>query len=466
MISLENKSYFSLGESLMSPAALVTAAKEGGYDAVALADVMTISGMVEFSKKAKELEIKPVIGATLRIFDDPTYRPPSKKSGEEILPNHEWRCKVFVKNDQGMHDLMQLLTKAYSDEYFYKHARLGLNDLTDALSKGNLVFSSGFEQSLFAHKNAADIFDEILIATHTRTEALWEITALNTPLHDRVNKETFARLNGMGATIVSSMPTLYDSKDKAESLDVLKVIIQNNKMNDPWIHKRFLKSLEPKSWIEMEEATTESLKRIGKEGELEAIMELMSKLPDYFEYEWHKMPISLPEIAQDETRALLNLIKKGIKERLYKPVLGYQPSDEDIKNKYLPRIKYEMDILQQMGFVRYFLLTRDVISWSRENGVKTGPGRGCFSPDMSVRLSNGSAKKINEIMIGDEVASHDGSFNKVIDLLSYDVDEELVVLTMNDGREIKCTKDHEIHTQNRGWIRADDLTEFDEITEI
>lgn len=60
--------------------------------------------------------------------------------------------------------------------------------------------------------------------------------------------------------------------------------------------------------------------------------------------------------------------------------------------------------------------------------------------------------------------------------LSYDVMTELhhgmknegdkswLEITLENGSTIKLTEDHEVHTTNRGWVQAKDLTEDDDVT--
>jgi len=92
--------------------------------------------------------------------------------------------------------------------------------------------------------------------------------------------------------------------------------------------------------------------------------------------------------------------------------------------------------------------------------------RGCFLPGSTVILSDGSSKNIEEINVGDSVISHDGTYNLVSNCLTYSVDEELVELEFEDGRTIRCTKDHEIFTNNRGWIAASEITEEDDVASV
>jgi intein/homing endonuclease len=98
--------------------------------------------------------------------------------------------------------------------------------------------------------------------------------------------------------------------------------------------------------------------------------------------------------------------------------------------------------------------------------MPVGPARGCFLPGSTVILSDGSSKNIEEINVGDSVISHDGTYNLVSNCLTYSVDEELVELEFEDGRTIRCTKDHEIFTNNRGWIAASEITEEDDVASV
>ena len=41
-----------------------------------------------------------------------------------------------------------------------------------------------------------------------------------------------------------------------------------------------------------------------------------------------------------------------------------------------------------------------------------------------------------------------------------------IELELENGSTLKLTEDHEVHTTNRGWVKAGDLTEDDDITEL
>ena len=73
---------------------------------------------------------------------------------------------------------------------------------------------------------------------------------------------------------------------------------------------------------------------------------------------------------------------------------------------------------------------------------------------------------IDTINIGDEVIDAFGEKQEILNVLEYDIDEEIIELEFENGKIIKCTKDHEFLTTNRGWIKAENLNYEDDIQQI
>ena len=67
---------------------------------------------------------------------------------------------------------------------------------------------------------------------------------------------------------------------------------------------------------------------------------------------------------------------EGIDERLETILKPDQPDYEERKKEYYDRLKFELDIIIDMGFPGYFLIVMDFIQWSKDNGIPVGPGRG------------------------------------------------------------------------------------------
>lgn len=92
----------------------------------------------------------------------------------------------------------------------------------------------------------------------------------------------------------------------------------------------------------------------------------------------------------------------------------------------------------------------------------------CLSPDTLIKTKNGD-KKISDITPEDQVLSLDESNGKYEYVTPEDVTETLssekdkIELQLENGHVIRCTADHKFLTTNRGWVKATELTENDDI---
>lgn len=78
----------------------------------------------------------------------------------------------------------------------------------------------------------------------------------------------------------------------------------------------------------------------------------------------------LPRFADDEVTELRRQAHAGLAERL--KVIPHAVTVEE----YTARLDFELGIIEQMGFPGYFLIVADFIHWAKEQGIPVGPGRG------------------------------------------------------------------------------------------
>ena len=63
---------------------------------------------------------------------------------------------------------------------------------------------------------------------------------------------------------------------------------------------------------------------------------------------------------------LSNLCNKGLYKRL----------NGNVSKEYVDRLKYELSVINKMGFVDYFLIVYDYVLYAKKNNILVGPGRG------------------------------------------------------------------------------------------
>ncbi|THD83417.1 DNA polymerase III subunit alpha [Aliigemmobacter aestuarii] len=84
----------------------------------------------------------------------------------------------------------------------------------------------------------------------------------------------------------------------------------------------------------------------------------------------HKRKPILPRFADDEVEELRRQSWEGLRARL--AVIPHAAPVEE----YEERLRFELGIIEKMGFPGYFLIVADFIKWAKDNGIPVGPGRG------------------------------------------------------------------------------------------
>lgn len=369
---LSTRSGFSIGESTLHIDRIVARAQELGFETVALVDTMTVSGLPDLAAAVKGKDIKPILGCTLHVYDDPTWRKP-KGPGPKKMPYHT--LKVYVHTAEGLRQLYALLTLANDETHFYYTARVSLSEVIEHLMPGDVSISTGDFYSLFHH---ADWMDRCGALWGHYGRHLWvEVVPINTPLFDTLNERAEQASMVYGCRPLMTYPTLYP-EGGADSADVLRAITQNNKMSDPWLNVPYVRDFEQSA----PNVLIDRAKKVLARGRVSApfMRRAMLNVPMFASqgfYQFEKKKPSLPVMAPDEFNALVLKCVEGWRKRfLSGPVMGHQPTADDLKDRYKPRLEYELGVIRDMGFSGYFLLVQEIVQWSKDNSIMVGPGRG------------------------------------------------------------------------------------------
>lgn len=173
--TLNTRSDFSIGESLLKTSDIVKLAKSHNYDAVALTDTMSISGLPSFMQAAKKENVKGIIGARLRIYND--------LSKDKNRP-YFIRCICYT--EKALQDLMKLLTFSFSEDRFFRVPRLLLEDVITAFSErtDEVLITSGDAYSLITQD---DLDAKIKRLTDAKLNVALELVAASTQYFLRQN---------------------------------------------------------------------------------------------------------------------------------------------------------------------------------------------------------------------------------------------------------------------------------------
>ncbi|MFD3155746.1 DNA polymerase III subunit alpha [Haloimpatiens sp. FM7330] len=334
---------------------LISKAKELGMKSLAITDHGTMYGCVEFYKEAKKQGIKPIIGCEIYVAEKSMY---TKENNKE---NDTYHLVLLVKNDIGYKNLMQIVSKASIDGFYYKprvdHEYLRMHSeglIATSACLGGEVQSHLLKSDIEKAKKTAllykDIFKEgfyLELQYHGMEEQL------------KVNDKLIQLSKELNIPLIATNDVHYITKDDYRSHDVLlciqtgKTIEDENRMRYP-SDQFYLKS--PTEMYEQFSYVKDALHNTVK------IAQQCN-----FDYEFHvsKLPNFPLPYELDHYTYLRRLCYEGLKERY-----------EVIDDKLTKRLDYELGIIKQMGYVDYFLIVWDFIRFARENTIMTGPGRG------------------------------------------------------------------------------------------
>jgi len=371
------KTHFSLGESILDPERLVKHAKKAGYDGLVVTDVNSIDAMPILAGKADGLKIG--LAVQVHVVDDLTWTP-AKRGEPKKAPNPFFMPTLMVRDDQGFRDLTELMTLALSeDHYSTKPARpqLSFEELLGFVSRGTLTMTLGSAYSVLTMRDAQAKLERIADVTH----ALTELVPVRSAYFDAYNTAALQHLARCEGTPILTRPALY-LEGEVGFRNTMNCILDHLTVDH--VFRR-----EPPGDLHVLDSAAFSTERDECQVRLSRLYGDAAFVADQFAkaqantetyfirhpYEWKKMPVSLPTMAANPLVELVDKCKAGWSKRLSRETFGYKPTAADIP-RYRDRLKYELSVLQKMGFESYFLLVSYIVDWSKSNEVMVGPGRG------------------------------------------------------------------------------------------
>lgn len=446
-------------------------AKKYNHPAIAITDHGTLSGTFEFYRKCKKAGIKPIIGfeayvnTSLGEFEENVY---------EGGNSHQI---ILVKNKQGFINANKLAYKSYT-EGFYRRGRIspewlfehkeGLIVTTSCVGSliGKLLFDKKPEEAEKYFKRMKHEFEEDFYAEIQLNE-YYQQKEYNAFIIDMAVK--------YNVKIIITGDVHYAFPEDADLQDTLIAV---NRKQD--LSVSFKLSTRHLFYSSSEDIFNFNNKfGFGYRPDfislcLDNTLEIVGKCNFDFEIGVEKFP------RYEPTEDVINLcsssdsaeiIKKIAFSKLKKKLNKYKENGivalDDTKIKeYVDRLNYEISVIEEKKMLDYFLVNWEIIRDYRSKGYDVGPGRGCFVPGSRVLMEDKMFTPIESVNVGDIVLDAFGDARQVLDVLEYEIDEEVVELIFENGKKINCTLDHEILTENRGWVKAIDLNNLDEICEI
>lgn len=451
----------------------VKTAKAQGATGFGLTDHGTCAGLYEMIEECNKEGIQPVPGFEAYVAPEhpdgarnlsPTYYGPNgiKAKKYDVSGNGAYlHLTLFAYNETGLKNLLELTSLAWDKAHYYLKPRID-SEMLFKHSEG-LIVTTGCPSSEISTRFLLGQDDKAYEYASRLKSVFGDKMFVEVMDHSMKNEDLERILlpklrklsEDLNIPLLATNDCHYVLKSDADPHERMLAMQTKRKMDEPSFNEggtRFAFS-GPEYYMK----TDEEMRKLFPENLYPGAVDNTNVVLDMCEefkldYDPHLRPeIEIPD-GYTEVTYLKKLITEGfLKKR--------GSASEEIQNESKKRIKEEFEVIHSNDFVSYFLVVNDYIDWAHNNGVPVGVGRGCFVPGTKVKTGNGIYRNIEKITKGERVLTHDNTYQEVEDTFIYDVEkEDMVELTLSNGRTINSTSDHLVFDKQRGFIKAGELS--------
>lgn len=334
-------------------------AKEYDMPAIAMTDHGVMYGAIDFFQQAKKEGVKPIIGCEMYIA--PGLHTDRKGTNGRDTAHH---LTLLAKDDAGYKNLLKLVSIAHLDGMYYK-PRID-KELLAKHSEG-LIALSGCLKGEVNSALMADQYPKALdLAAQYRDILGKENFFIEMQDHGieqqiKVNKSLPKIASDLGLGLVASNDVHFLTRKNHEAHDVLICIGTGSNVADEK-RMRYVPELYFKSPAEMVHLFRDYPEAIQN------TLAIAERCNVEIEFGVPKYPAYTPEPGYTQNEYLRKICDDGLASRY-----GERAMEDPIISERLHR---ELRVLEEQGFVNYFLIVWDFINWAKSKGIPVGPGRG------------------------------------------------------------------------------------------
>lgn len=336
---------------------VVARAKELKMDSLAITDHGAMFGVVDFYKECRKQGIKPIIGCEV-------YTAARRMTDKDVeRDKHQGHLILLAKNETGYKNLIKIVSLGYIKGYYYK-PRIDKEVLREH-SEGIIALSGCLAGNIQHRLLVKDYF-----GAKAEAEALLEIFGPGNfylEIQDQGLEEEMSIRDDMiklsrelNVPLVATNDVHYVCKEDAKAHDVLLAIQTATTLDD----ENRMRFPNDEFYLKSED---EMRKVFAYLPEAVDNTQLVADACNFdFKFgEYHLPEFKAPD-GRDNGLYLRELCEAGLHERY-----GENPAPE-----LYERLNYELDTIESMGYVEYFLIVWDFINYAKTNGIVVGPGRG------------------------------------------------------------------------------------------
>jgi DNA polymerase-3 subunit alpha len=358
-VHLRIHSEYSMVDGMVRIKPLISEVLSGEMPAVALSDQSNLFGLVKFYSAAMKAGVKPIVASDIWV-DSETEEDPSQ-------------LVLLAQNNLGYRNLSELISRGYLEGQHMGRALIKKSWLEEQ-SEGLIALSAGREGDI---GKALVSGNEELAQTKLQDWMRIFTDRFYLELHrtGRDHEEVYLHgaidlANEFACPLVATNDVRFLRQEEFEAHEARVCIHDSRTLNDPRRERRYSDQQYLKSAAEMCELFSDVPEAIENSVEIAKRCSVTIDLGNNYLPEY-----PIPDGMTTE-QFFEQVSQQGLEKRLQK-ILDKDAADYGEKRQpYDERLKFELGVINQMGFPGYFLIVMEFIQWAKENQIPVGPGRG------------------------------------------------------------------------------------------
>ncbi|MBQ6716167.1 MAG: DNA polymerase III subunit alpha, partial [Clostridia bacterium] len=333
---------------------LIARVQSLGMTSCAITDHGVMYGVVDFYKEAKKAGIHPVIGCEVYVCRNMDVKTDAGREMSHLI--------LLCENQTGYQNLIKLVSEGFTRGFYYrpridyellkKHSE-GLIALSACLS-GDLpkaVLNGRMKDAIQIARMYKEIFGEDHYYIELQNHGLQE--------QKQVLPGLIRIANDLDIPLVITNDCHYLTREDAEAQEILMCIQTGKTLKD----ENRMRMETDQMYIKSEDEIRALFPDF--DDAIQRTEEIAQRCHVDFDFDTKHLPAYPLPGGETAAEMLRRLCSEGLSRK-------YAPDRMDARE----RLDYELNVIEKMGYVDYFLIVWDFINYAKRNGILVGPGRG------------------------------------------------------------------------------------------
>lgn len=359
-VHLRVRTEFSLVDSIVRIKPLVSRLADNDVPACAVTDNNNFFGLIKFYKAAQKSGVKPICACDFMVRD------PEDEENTFLLT-------LLAMNEKGYRNITELISQAY--QFGQKLGLPFIDQKAIETLSSDVIVLSGSKFGDIGQDLVGNRLDEARNKLSHWMNVFPNRFYLEVQRTGRENDETHLHravtLAGeLDCPIVATNDVRFLDQSQFDVHEARVCIGEGRALDDPRREKRYSDQQYLRTPKEMWELFSDLPDALENTVEIAKRCNLDISLGKYF------LPAYPIPDGLSENEFFSKISYEGLDDRLLTILDKTQTNYDERYKEYTDRLKFELDIICQMGFPGYFLIVMDFIQWAKDQGIPVGPGRG------------------------------------------------------------------------------------------